>query len=98
MVIPPDLARRYVVVKNKLTQYKNANEDLLMASAKKRTGILNLRKEVLYTVEALEKARQAIQNKPFLIENERKIREGGREKMKSRHSKEKRKKRVSKKR
>ncbi|CAG8447771.1 9232_t:CDS:2 [Funneliformis mosseae] len=88
MVIPPDLARRYVVVKKKLNQYKNANEEPLMVSARKKAGILNLRKEILHTVEALEKARQ--QNKALLIDNGRKVRN-------SRHSNAKRKKRVSRK-
>ncbi|RIA92064.1 P-loop containing nucleoside triphosphate hydrolase protein [Glomus cerebriforme] len=75
MVIPPDLARRYVIVKEKLKQYKNAIEVPLMVSARKKTGILKLRKEILYTVEALEKARRAIQKKSILIDDERKIRE-----------------------
>lgn len=70
MVIPPDLARRYVVVKEKLQHYKNVADDPLMVSARKKTGILKLRKEVLRTVDALEKARQAIQKKSVLIEND----------------------------
>ncbi|RGB43554.1 P-loop containing nucleoside triphosphate hydrolase protein [Rhizophagus diaphanus] len=70
MVIPPDLARRYVVVKEKLQHYKNVSDDPLMVSARKKTGILKLRKEVLRTVDALEKARQAIQKKSVLIEND----------------------------
>ncbi|CAB4394612.1 unnamed protein product [Rhizophagus irregularis] len=70
MVIPPDLARRYVVVKEKLQHYKNVADDPLMVSARKKTGILKLRKEVLRTVDALEKARQAIHKKSVLIEND----------------------------
>jgi molecular chaperone GrpE (heat shock protein) len=66
MVIPPDLARRYVIVKEKLEQYKNAIEVPLMVSARKKTGIFKLRKEILRTVDALEKARRAIQkNRQF---------------------------------
>ncbi|GBC08170.1 hypothetical protein RclHR1_07940009 [Rhizophagus clarus] len=70
MVIPPDLARRYMLVKEKLKHYKNVTEGPLMVSARKKTGILKLRKEVLHTVDALEKARQAIQKKSILIEND----------------------------
>jgi hypothetical protein len=70
MVIPPDLARRYVVVKEKLNHYKNITEDPLMVSARKKTGILKLRKVILRTVDALEKARQVIQKKSILIEND----------------------------
>ncbi|CAG8479202.1 11951_t:CDS:2 [Acaulospora morrowiae] len=63
MVISPELARRYTLVKEQLKIYRNVVEKPLMVSAKKNSGILKLRNIILAMVGGLERAREVANRK-----------------------------------
>ncbi|CAG8452368.1 848_t:CDS:2 [Ambispora leptoticha] len=70
LVLSKDIARRYQLIKEELKNYRYAIETPIMVSSRTRAGIDKLRRDLLFLVNGLERAREVLRWKRTNIQNE----------------------------